>query len=71
MTFEIFLSRQARKFLDRTDKVARSRIVQKLKLLKTLLLCRTRKSKIETRLTGLVSVIVESFTLLEVRKSVS
>ena len=33
MTYEIFLSRQAKKFLDRTDKVTRSRIVEKLKLL--------------------------------------
>jgi mRNA interferase RelE/StbE len=33
MTFEIFLSRQARKFLDRIDEATRNRIVEKLKLL--------------------------------------
>lgn len=33
MKFEIALSRQAKKFLDRLDAVTRSRIVEKLKLL--------------------------------------
>ena len=33
MKFEIFLSRQARKFLDKLDAAARSRIVEKIKLL--------------------------------------
>jgi mRNA interferase RelE/StbE len=33
MTFEIFLSRQARKFLDRLDAATRNRIVEKLRLL--------------------------------------
>ncbi len=33
MTYEIFLSRQAKKFLDRLDKSTRDRIVEKLKLL--------------------------------------
>ncbi len=32
MKFEIFLSRQARKFLDKLDATTRSRIVEKLKL---------------------------------------
>jgi len=33
MTYQIFLSRQAKKFLDRADRVTRMRIVEKLKLL--------------------------------------
>ncbi|WP_290596660.1 MULTISPECIES: type II toxin-antitoxin system RelE family toxin [unclassified Archaeoglobus] len=33
MRYEIFLSRQARKFLDRLDVTTRSRIAEKLKLL--------------------------------------
>ncbi len=33
MTFEIFLSRQAKKFLDKLDATTRNRIVEKLRLL--------------------------------------
>jgi len=33
MKFEIFLSRQARKFLDRLDAATRSRVVEKIRLL--------------------------------------
>ena len=33
MTFEIFLSRQAKKFLDKLDATTRDRIVEKVKLL--------------------------------------